>query len=232
MKIGIKTKFIAAGATIFLLMVGVGIILWQHYRSTQIEPEPIPNQVAPKVSADVSGKEDTSSELKDNQNEKAQISQAITFLDSLSKDSQDKADAEDSNLKGSKETVDPKEEPKAGEFTLADMAARMPVLEEEIRTGMARIITRGDELTAVHQNLTPDKVKWLTEQERELDKEWKDLYFNKFGPYNAYKSNLEGRHPYPLAEGGEFYELAQRLPYFVFPNEFDNANYIWLGDDQ
>jgi len=226
MKIGIKTKFIAAGATIFLLMVGVGIILWQHYRSTQIEPEPIPNQVAPKVSADVSGKEDTSSELKDNQNEKAQISQAITFLDSLSKDSQDKADAEDSNLKGSKETVDPKEEPKAGEFTLADMAARMPILREEIRTEMASINSRGDEVTAVWQsgNLTPEKGEWIKEQCREIDKEWKDLFFNKINTYIAYKVNLEGKgYTFPLAKGGEFYELAQRLPFYVSPRDFDNS---------
>lgn len=231
-KIGAKVKIVAIGVAGVLVLGGAGIVLW-HNQTTQIEPEPIPNQVAPKVSADVSGKEDTSSELKDNQNEKAQISQAIAFLDSLSKDGQDKAGAEDSNLKESKETIKPKEESKTGEFTLADMASRMPILREEIRTGMGHIITRGDEVIGVWQsgNVSPEKGDWINEQIREINKEWKDLFFNKVGPYNAYKSNLEGRHPYPLAEGGEFYELAQRLPHFVTPNDFDNANYIWLGDD-
>jgi len=242
MKISAKVKIVTIGIVSVLILGGIGVIIW-HYQQSQQEVL-LANQ-AKEMSVKLSGNPlptgkcastgHISKPAENRKKKETRTNDVVVSQNSPQGGAQ--ADAGDSNLKSSKETIDPKEKPKADEFTLADMAARMPVLEEEIRTGMARINTRGDELAAVHQsgNLTPETVKWLNEQQRELNKEWQDLFFNKIGPYNAYKSNLEGRHPYPLAEGGEFYELAQRLPPHVFPRDFDNPNahsYIWLGDDQ
>jgi len=241
MKITVKVKIIAIGVAVVLVLGGTGVVIWHTHQSAQETQNSAISQTGQQTNLSISQKPSIvkvvankkANKPIDTHKEDARESQNTAQIDLL-KD----GNSQETKISKTKvgETIDPKEETKAGEFTLADMAARMPVLREEIRTGMARINTRGDELTAVHQsgNLTPETIKWLNEQQRELNKEWKDLFFNKIGPYYAYKLNLEGRQPYPLAKGGEFYELAQRLPPHVFPREFDNPNafsHIWLGDD-
>jgi len=240
MKISIKTKYIVIGTAAFLVLVSGGLFLWHHQQSQQgVLLTNQANDRAARLSGNIpaTGKSASTGHIskpaENRKKEKTRTNDVVVSQNSPQESA--KADAGDSNLKSSKESIDPKEESKAGEFTRADMAARMPVLAEEIRTGMARIIARGDEVMAVQQsgNLTPERVDWINEQNRELNKEWKDLFFNKINTYIAYKVNLEGRSfKYPLAEGGEFYELAQRLPPHVWPRDFDNANFIWVGGSQ
>ena len=235
MKVGTKVKIIIAVTTVAIIS-GTGIILWDHQRSYQ--GVRLTDEMAQKALYQTAQEEDSTPTTAVNSAKAApDVERKDAEVPATKLDVPEKAETtaltEDANNKA-QGTVEPKKEPIAGEFTLADAAARMPVLAEEIRTGMGHINTRGDEVIAIWQsgNVSSEKGDWINEQIREINKEWKDLYFNKIWPYYAYKLNLEGRQPYPLAEGGEFYELAQRLPHFVFPRDFDNANVIWLGDDK
>lgn len=233
-KIGAKVKIIAIGVGAVLILSGTGIILWNHQQSQQ---EVLLANQAKEMSTKLSGNPLSTgknasighiSKPADNRKKgETRTNDVVVSQNSPQWGAQ--ADAGDSNLKSSKETIDPKEEALAFR---AELEARIPVLEEEIRTGMTRINARGDEIMAIGQsgNLTPEKVEWLNEQNREIQKEWQDLYLNKIWAYISCKANLDEenfkKHPqHPLAKGGEFYELAQHLPFNVTPRDFDNANW-------
>ena len=96
-KISVKVKIITIGVAAVLVLGETGIILW-HHQPTQAIPESTINQTVQKASAvssakSISSKKNISNEhinmLKDNQNEDAQKTQAIAFLDSLEKDSRE-----------------------------------------------------------------------------------------------------------------------------------------------
>jgi len=221
-KIGAKVRIVAIGVAGVLVLGGVGVYVWYNQATledlaTDVDQTDQQINKAP-LTKDVSVKKTIEKPKDDKKDDKA-VAQA-----NLQEEKNDQEiKVPETKVEG---TIKPKEEPKAGEFTLADMAARMPILREEIRTEMASINSRGDEVTAVWQsgNLTPEKGEWIKEQCREIDKEWKDLFFNKINTYIAYKVNLEGKgYTFPLAKGGEFYELAQRLPFYVSPRDFDNS---------
>jgi len=100
MKITAKIKIITIGVGVVLVLGGTGIILWHNHQPTQAIPESTVNQTAQKASVvssakSVSSKKNISDEqikkTKDNQNEDAQKTQAIAFLDSLEKNGQEKA---------------------------------------------------------------------------------------------------------------------------------------------
>ena len=102
MKISAKVKIIAIGIVVILILSGIGIMLWHHQQPKQAIPESTINQTAQKASAvssakSISSKKNISDEqikkTKDNQNEDAQKTQAIAFLDSLEKNGQEKATA-------------------------------------------------------------------------------------------------------------------------------------------
>jgi RNA polymerase sigma factor (sigma-70 family) len=100
MKITAKVKFITIGVGAVLILGGAGVILWHNQQPTQAIPESTVNQTAQKASVvssakSISSKKNISDEqikkTKDNQNEDAQKTQAIAFLDSPEKDGQEKA---------------------------------------------------------------------------------------------------------------------------------------------
>jgi RNA polymerase sigma-70 factor (ECF subfamily) len=235
MKISAKVKFVTIGVVAVLMLSGAGVIVWHYQQSAQeasalsiIQAEQQKNlsliRKNPPIEKVVANK--NVNKPIDKQKEDANDAQNIAQTDSLKEGNSQETKISETKVGG---TIDPKEKDLAFR---AELEARIPVLEEEIRTGMARINSRGDEVMAVWQsgNLDPETVKWINEQNREIQKEWKDLYLNKIWAYISCKANLDEenfkKHPqHPLAKGGPFYELAQHLPFNVTPRDFDNANW-------
>jgi len=138
---------------------------------------------------------------------------------------------------------DSKKEILAFGLTRAEIEAKIPVMEEEIKTEMIRINSIGDKIQEYVQSgqngTDPEVDKWCAEADKEVREAWKDLYFNKISLYISYRIQLIYRIPserknfkHPLAEGGSLYELAQHLPYNVNPRDFDNRNFHWVDDNQ
>jgi RNA polymerase sigma-70 factor (ECF subfamily) len=235
MKISAKVKIVTIGVVAVLMLSGAGVVIWHYQQSTQevsalsiIQAEQQKNlsPISKNPSIAKVAVNKNTNKLIDKQKEDAKESQSIAQTDSLKDGNSQETKESETKIGG---TIDPKEKTLA---FLAELEARIPVLEEEIRTGMARINSRGDEVMAVWQsgNLDPETVKWINEQNREIQKEWKDLYLNKIWAYISCKANLDEenfkKHPqHPLAKGGPFYELAQHLPFNVTPRDFDNANW-------
>ena len=137
------------GIATLLVLGGAGIILWYH-QPTQAIPESTVNQTAQKASAvssakSVSSKKNISDEqikkTKDNQNEDAQKTQAIAFLDSLKKDGQEKATVNDVKKENGKDT---NESDKAQQYELLrqqfgdEARTKIPMLVEQWKEMMAR----------------------------------------------------------------------------------------------
>jgi peptidyl-tRNA hydrolase len=165
MKISAKTKIITIGIATLLVLGGIGVILW--HQPTQAIPESTVNQTAQKVSAvssakSVSSKKNISDEqikkTKDNQNEDAQKTQAIAFLDSIEKNNQEKATV---NVKENKKDINGSEQAQQYELLrqqIADEAkTNIPILIEQWKTMMARrdaLGTRTDRSEADDKELT------------------------------------------------------------------------------
>lgn len=173
MRISIKTRLIAIGTTILLLLVGVGIILWYHHRPTQIVPKPTITQKAliePSVKS-ASIKKNISNEqiikLKNNQDEEAQKKQVIAFLDSLSSNDQEKStinDLEKENGKDKNESDLAKQNELLRQQFADEARTNIPELIEQWKIMKARIDMLG---TRTDRSEADDKeLEYLRETKR------------------------------------------------------------------
>jgi hypothetical protein len=166
MKIGTKVKIITIGIATLLILGGIGVILWHHQQPTQTIPESTVSQTIQKASAvssakSVSIKKNISDEqikkTKDNQNEDAQKTQTIAFLDSLEKNGQEKATV---NSKEKENGKDINGSEQAQQYQLlrqqiADEAkTNIPILVEQWKEMMARRNTTTDVEEATYLSIT------------------------------------------------------------------------------
>jgi hypothetical protein len=168
-KISAKAKIITIGIAAMLVLGGIGIILWHHQQPTQAIPESTVNQTTQKASAvstakSVSSKKNISDEqikkMKDNQNEDAQKTQAIAFLDSLERDGQEKA------------TVNGKEKENGKDINGSDQAQQYQLLRQqfgdEARTKIPMLVEQWKEMMA-RRNALHCTAEGNTADDKEFD---------------------------------------------------------------
>jgi RNA polymerase sigma-70 factor (ECF subfamily) len=234
-KIGLKIKIIIAVTTAVIILSGSGVIVW-HYQRSQQEKSAIGQelQLLPKTNTVLTTekhpvKKISSISQKDRKREDKE--EVATNLNT-SEEAENHVLMEGANDKAQK-TVDPKKEILAFGLTREEIAARIPVIEEEIKTEMTRIINIGNQIQEyirTGQNRTDDAIdKWCAEADREVQKAWMDLYNTKIQLYISYRVQLEGKNlKFPLTKGGSLYEMIQLLPFNVFPREFSELT--WVDD--
>jgi len=128
-------------------------------------------------------------------------------------------------------TVDPEEEFLIRNFglTRAEIKARLPVMEEEIKTEMFRIIDITNKLADVStkpgEKWGPEKEKWIRETHSEVMKAWLDLVDGKLKLYQDYKittGDIKGLIA-DTSEGGWICEMQKLLHPDLIPVRIGQA---------
>jgi RNA polymerase sigma-70 factor (ECF subfamily) len=245
MKITAKVKIAAIGVAAVLVLGGTGVIIWHTRQSAQETQNSAISQTGQQINSSLSKKSSIVKAVAnkkankpiDKQKEDVNESQNIAQTDSLKDPTGQETKKSESKIKG---TVDPKEKSMTSGLTSAERAeieAKFPVLEGEIKTEMIRINSIGNKIQEYiqsGQDRTDDSIdKWCAEADKEVQKAWTDLFNTKIGLYTSYGIMLEGKNfKYPLSKGGSLYELAQLLPFNVFPRNFDDNNFKIIDNNQ
>jgi RNA polymerase sigma factor (sigma-70 family) len=243
MKITAKVKIATIGVAAVLVLGG--IIIWHTHQSAQETQNSALNQtgqqtnssLSPKISIVKAVANKKVNKPIDKQKEDVNDSQNIAQTDLLKDPIGQETKKSESKING---TVDPKEKSVTSGLTSAErteIEAKFPVLEGEIKTEMIRINSIGNKIQEYiqsGQNRTDDSIdKWCAEADKEVQKAWMDLFNTKIGLYTSYGIMLEGKNfKYPLSKGGSLYELAQLLPFNVFPRNFDDNNFKIIDNNQ
>ena len=225
------------------LLVVVGVMLWRYYLRP---PQEVSEQeddskhmkqshVGKRLSVepdstrqDIPSAKPMESET-NTQDERKQMENALAWLDSLTDDG-DQMD----NLENS-ETADPKEEWLLRRFgmTRAEIRARIPVFEQEIRTEVTRIVSLHDEYVGVLQSMDPlagDRItpgseldKWCREADAEIRRAWRDVKQNKIPLYIQYRVQTDDSPDDLMSDSlvghnGWLYEMQRGRPKLGIPS--------------
>lgn len=239
MKIGIGAK-----ATIGVIGVLVVGFVWFQMATRQPDEAILPNQAIQETSAKSSEKLEASQQTVDKKEIQTQAEGATASPDS-SKESVTAVEAKEfvafldqlSNQADPEEIVEPKEKKRSSGLTparRAELETRMAIMEDELKTELADLISIGDEMQEYLQSRgqnpaddSADKWNWYVNTDREVQEKWTEICDVKINAYIGIRLLLEGKNfRHPLATGGFLYEMAQRLPPNMVPRSVSGNGYI------
>jgi len=215
-KISLKVKIISIGVAAVLVLGGTGIILW-HHQPTQAIPESTINQTAQKIGRSsiksISGKKNISDEqikkTKDNQNEDAQKTQAIAFLDSLEKNGQEKA-----TVKGiSEEKKNADSERKIFGMSVEEAHKKGAALRVDLESWLNEAVTLGGEILGRTDNASriSDPVAKEAEMEGSRQASYRQIeLLRKIHNYES-EYTILSEDPDAVKPGGWIHELRMKI---------------------
>jgi RNA polymerase sigma-70 factor (ECF subfamily) len=224
MKISAKVKIVTIGVAAVLMLGGTGVVVWHYHQSAQetsalsiIQAEQQKNlspiSKNPSVAMVVANK--NANKPIDKEKEDTKDARNIAQTDSLKESTGQETKKSESKIE---ETTDSKKEILAFGLTRAEIEARIPVIEEEIKTEITRIISIGNKIQEYAQSgqNDPDMNKWCIEADEEIQKAWQNLIDSKVLLYISYRRKLEGENlmsNHPLSKGGWIHEMQKLLPF-------------------
>ena len=117
-------------------------------------------------------------------------------------------------------------------MTRAEIVARIPILEEEIKIEMLRLSSIANELmdiTQSGQEIDDETDKWCAEADKEVKRAWLDLTRGKVHLYTQYRLQVDREGIWvDRAPGGWFYEMQKTIPMPVRPTTLSP---IFRGSD-
>jgi hypothetical protein len=229
-KISAKIKIITVGIAAVLILSGTGIIIWHTHQSAQETQNSAISQNGQQTNSSLNKKPSVEKTVVnknankpiDKHKEDAKESQSIAQTDSLKESTGQETKKSEIKVGG---TVDPEEEFLIRNFglTRAEIKARLPVMEEEIKTEMFRIIDNTNKLVDVVQSgqnrIDPEMDKWCRETSNEVQKAWDDLAETKLDLYQKYKiatGDIKGIIA-DTSEGGWICEMQKLLEPNITP---------------
>ena len=217
------------GGILLCVAVFVGILL---YKANQPPQEPIkiykivaPERRATAQSSDTQ-KESTNKDMDETNgsSEPVDTDVPIDSEDFTSEDTQlseaEAATQERTPSTGTEtESISESKEERSYGLTLAEMAERIPVLEEEIRTNLTKAVELYMELrnTDGVANKSSELLAWRDETWQEVKRLFNEVsHTGKIAQYTSYLK-ATGVEENPLLPGGWIYELTEPLPMRVTP---------------
>jgi len=237
MKITAKVKIAAIGVAAVLVLGGTGIVIWHTHQSAQETQNLSISQTGQQTNSSLNKKPSivkavankNANKPIDKHKEDIQDTQNIAQTDSLKESTGQETKVSEIKVGG---TVDPEEEFLIRNFglTRAEIKARLPVMEEEIKTEMFRIIDNTNKLADVLAQPVvgqwePEKEKWIRETQSEVQKAWLDLVDGKLKLYQDYKittGDIKGLIA-DTSEGGWICEMQKLLHPDLIPVRIGQA---------
>jgi hypothetical protein len=203
---------------VILILSGIGIMLWHHQQPKQAIPESTINQTAQKASAvssakSISSKKNISDEqikkTKDNQNEDAQKTQAIAFLDSLEKNGQEKA-----TVKGiSEEKKNADSERKIFGMSVEEAHKKGAALRVDLESWLNEAVALGGEILGRTDNASriSDPVAKEAEMEGSRQASYRQIeLLRKIAQYES-EYTILSEDPDAVKPGGWIHELRMKI---------------------
>ena len=217
------------GGILLCVAVFVGILLYKANQPPQ-EPIKIYKIVVPERRATAQSTHKQKEQTNEDSND---IEDITTSADpDISIDSEDLtpqdtqlSEAEEQTAESTRstgtetESISESKEERSYGLTLAEMAERIPVLEEEIRTNLTKAVELYTELRSTDgmTEKSPELIAWRDETWQEVKRLFHEV--SRTGKIAQYTSYLKatGVEENPLLPGGWIYELTEPLPMGVIP---------------
>ena len=217
------------GGILLCVAVFVGILLYKANQPPQ-EPIKIYKIVVPERRATAQSTHKQKEQTNEDSND---IEDTTTSADpDISIDSEDLtpqdtqlSEAEEQTTESTRftgtetESISESKEERSYGLTLAEMAERIPVLEEEIRTNLTKAVELYTELRSTDgiAEKSSELIAWRDETWQEVKRLFHEV--SRTGKIAQYTSYLKatGVEENPLLPGGWIYELTEPLPMGVIP---------------
>jgi len=221
--VALKLKtLVTITVTALVMLAGVGIFLThkseEEKPAAKVSDVKVERQFFERAPASVSvSKQKPKEEQKVEQYSEQEIEEALAWLDSLEEENStelEKVEVDEETVSFSQTISEPQEERFYG-LTRAEIEARIPVLEDKIRTNLTRAVSLYKDLRSTDEiGAIPEVDKWRKETWEEIKRLWEETFVDtcRYIKYSLVIDADDFRANSPLAEGGWIYELYKPLP--------------------